>query len=98
MENHDMRKINLDYHMIKDMREEKTLHEISKELNVSVRTIMRFVRKNNLKLIKPYQVGKKMCVECRKYYNKENLRSNRKGLVCNLCFYEQEKRWKYHYQ
>ena len=82
-----MLKINLEYNMIKRLRSGgHTWKTISEVLGVSVSTLIRFSRENELKLDKPYQEGRRMCDNCRHFFEKKDLKSNCHGEFCFKCY------------
>lgn len=92
-----MKKIDLDYHMIKILRSGgHTWKTISDVLEVSIPTLIRFSREHELKLDKPYQLEKKMCDMCRRYFEKKELKANPHGEFCSKCYgYTRSKEVKY---
>jgi len=82
-----MSRINLEYNMIKRLRSGgHTWKIISEVLGVSVSTLIRFSRENDLKLDKPYQTGRRMCDKCRHFFEKKDLKSNCHGEFCLECY------------
>jgi len=83
-----MSRANLEYEKIKEMRKDrKTIAQIALEFDVSVPTIQRFIKRNNMQLKEPYQTHTKMCHYCRKYFYKEDF-IIKKGNIkkCKYCW------------
>lgn len=82
-----MKRKNLNYQNIKDMREDGlTLNKISEITECSVPTVMRFISKNKLKLKQQYQLGKKQCCMCNHFFFKKDLKCCGAGQFCRECY------------
>jgi hypothetical protein len=101
---HDMKRINLDYHTIKELRKTHTVREIAQLMNVSVPMITRFIKDNNLNLEVPHSKGNRMCQSCGKRFDRKKMTPANIGLICENCLNEKktlkEKKtqWKFLYQ